>query len=34
MADGEGAQLWGWDPAGKIWVPIQVDVNGRIVVTT
>jgi len=31
---GAGAQLWGWNPALGIWLPIQVDVNGRVVVTT
>lgn len=26
--------VWGWYPAGDTWVEIQVDVNGRVVVTT
>jgi len=29
---GAGKQAWGWYPTGKIWVPIQVDVNGKTVV--
>jgi len=34
MLDGTAALLWGWNPAAGVWVPIQVDVNGRVVVTT
>jgi len=34
MEDEAGVQLWGWNPALEIWIPIQVDVNGRVVVTT
>jgi len=26
--------IWGWNPALEIWIKIQVDVNGRVVVTT
>jgi len=29
-----GAIIYGWDDANKVWVPIQVDANGRVVVTT
>ncbi|GAI09502.1 unnamed protein product [marine sediment metagenome] len=25
--------IWGWYPTDKIWVPIQVDANGKLVVT-
>jgi len=28
-----GALIWGWDATNKKWVPIQVDVNGKLVVT-
>jgi len=34
MDDGAAIELWGWNSAAEIWVPIQVDVNGRVVVTT
>jgi len=30
---GAGAKILGWYKTGKIWVPIQVDVNGKLVVT-
>jgi len=26
------AILWGWYPAGKVWVKIQVDANGKLVI--
>jgi len=26
--------VWGWNAATKTWVKVQVDVNGRVVVTT
>jgi len=29
---GAGIKIWGWYKAGKIWVPIQVDVNGKLVI--
>lgn len=29
-----GAKIWGWDATNKVWVPIQVDANGKLVVTT
>lgn len=25
--------IWGWDATNKVWVPIQVDENGKLVVT-
>jgi len=28
-----GALIWGWYKAGKVWKPIQVDVDGKLVVT-
>lgn len=28
-----GALVWGWDATNKVWVPIQVDVDGKLVVT-
>jgi len=31
---GSSAMLWGWDDTNKVWVKIQVDVNGRLIVTT
>jgi len=31
---GAGAKIWGWDATNKVWVPIQVDANGKLVVTT
>jgi hypothetical protein len=30
----EQVDCWGWDIANQVWVKIQVDVNGRVVVTT
>lgn len=30
----EQIDIWGWDDANQVWVKIQVDVNGRVVVTT
>lgn len=30
---GAGAKIWGWYKAGKIWVPIQVDDEGKLVIT-
>ncbi len=32
MGNGAGKKLWGWYPAGNVWVPIQVDANGKPVV--
>jgi len=32
MKDSAGKKLWGWYPAGKVWLPIQVDINGKPVV--
>jgi len=29
---GTGKQAWGWYPAGKIWVPIQVAATGKLVI--
>jgi len=29
---GAAKQAWGWYPAGKVWVPLQVDVDGKVVV--
>jgi len=29
---GAGAKVFGWYKVGKIWVPIQVDVNGKLVI--
>jgi len=29
----EGALAWGWDKTNEVWVPIQVDADGRLVVT-
>ena len=29
---GAGKKLWGWYPTTKVWVPLQVDVNGKVVV--
>jgi len=29
---GAGKQAWGWYPAGKIWVPMQVAVDGSLVI--
>ena len=34
MDNDAAIELWGWDPAAGVWVPIQVDVDGKIVVTT
>ena len=34
MEEGDNVQLWVWYPAGKVWVELQVDVNGKVVVTT
>jgi len=28
-----GALIWGWDKANKVWVPIQVDADGKLIVT-
>jgi len=28
-----GAKIWGWDAVNKVWVPIQVDADGKLVVT-
>lgn len=33
MKAGAGAKIFGWYKTGKKWVPIQVDVNGKLVVT-
>jgi len=30
----EQIDCWGWDPVAETWVKIQVDVNGKLVVTT
>lgn len=30
----EQIAVWGWHPATDTWIKIQVDVNGRVVVTT
>jgi hypothetical protein len=30
---GAGAKIWGWDATNKVWVPIQVDADGKLVVT-
>ena len=32
--DDVAALLFGWNPALEIWVEIQVDADGRVVVTT
>jgi len=32
MKEGSGAKVWGWYKAGKVWVPIQVDVDGKLVI--
>jgi len=29
---GAGKLLWGWHPATKTWIPLQVDINGKVVV--
>ena len=29
---GAGAKVWGWDATNKIWVPIQVNVDGKLVI--
>lgn len=29
---GEGKLLWGYHPATKTWIPLQVDANGKVVV--
>jgi len=31
---GAGAKIWGWDATNEVWVPIQVDADGKLVVTT
>lgn len=31
---GASIMIWGWDNTNKVWVKIQVDVNGRLIVTT
>ena len=30
----EQKAVWGWYKAGGYWVKVQVDVNGRLIVTT
>lgn len=30
---GAGAKIWGWDATNEVWVPVQVDVDGKLVVT-
>lgn len=30
----EQIDCWGWDDANQVWVKIQVDVNGKLVVVT
>ena len=30
---GAGAKVWGWDAVNKVWVPIQVDADGKLAVT-
>jgi len=32
MTTGTGKKLWGWYPTGKVWLPIQVDLNGKLIV--
>lgn len=27
-----GVQLWGWDATNEVWVPLQVDANGKLVI--
>jgi len=27
-----GVLLWGWDATNKVWVPIQVNVDGELVI--
>lgn len=34
MEDGASIEIWGWYPRDGIWIPIQVDVDGKLVVTT
>jgi len=28
-----GALIWGWDATNKVWVPIQVGADGKLVIT-
>ena len=28
-----GTLMWAWDATNKVWVPIQVDADGKLVVT-
>jgi len=28
----EGTLLWGWDDTNKVWVPIQVNEDGELVI--
>jgi len=30
---GAGAKIWGWDATNEVWVPVQVDADGKLVVT-
>lgn len=30
---GAGILIWGWDATNEEWVPIQVDADGKLVVT-
>ena len=27
-----GVKLWGWDKVNKVWVKIQVNVEGRLII--
>ena len=29
---GAGKEAWGWYPTGKVWVPLQVAINGKLVI--
>lgn len=30
---GAGAKIWGWDATNMVWVKVQVDANGKLVLT-